>query len=99
LKDNSSNEFKEIMQKRLFSDLTIKVKDHSQEIRGHKLLLSDASPVFYEKLVKSQSTDYMHIDDLTFDIVKDMVNFIYDDKVQNLKDKAESLLQAAVLVS
>jgi hypothetical protein len=57
-KDQSSYELKQILQSRLFPDLTIKVQDHSQEIRANKLLLAEASPVFYEKLLSNQNFIY-----------------------------------------
>jgi hypothetical protein len=81
---------------RLLPDFTIKVKD--EEIKIHRLLLAEASEVFLEKCLDLGNPNTLEINDLEFEIVREIVNFIYDGRVGNIADNAESLLKAAILV-
>ncbi len=96
IRNFDSKSFQQLVDLRLLPDFTIKVKD--EEIKVHRLLLAEASGVFLEKCLDLGNPNTLEINDLEFEIVREIVNFIYDGRVGNIADNAESLLKAAILV-
>jgi speckle-type POZ protein len=89
----SSSKLEQICRNRFFTDLTIKVQDKS--IRAHKLLLAENSLILYSKLLLHENQNVLELDDVSFEIAQEMINFIYDGKVQDMEKNVDALLEAA----
>lgn len=71
--------FKQLLRERNFTDITIKVKDES--IRAHKILLAQKSPVWKEQMLSSENQNVLELEDVEFEIAKEILDFIYDDAI------------------
>ncbi|XP_065200076.1 speckle-type POZ protein B-like [Planococcus citri] len=69
-----------------------------KEFRAHKAILAARSPVFaamFEHNMKEKRLNKVVITDVTDEVLREMLRFIYTGKVQNLATMADSLLAAA----
>jgi speckle-type POZ protein len=92
-KASKSKEFDKItdlFQKRSFTDFKIHI--HDKSIKAHKILLAANSPMFAE-VVENQN--YLRLHYFEFEVVEEMVNFIYDGKVSDMGRFAKPLLEVA----
>lgn len=79
-----------------FKDITFKVK--TQKIKAHKMMLTLRSPVFaarFKNKVYEEQTSNDEIKDIKPAIFQKMLQFIYTDKVENLKEFSIELYYAA----
>lgn len=70
----------------------------NKEFRAHKAILAARSPVFaamFEHNMKERRLNKVVITDVTDDVFREMLRFIYTGKVQNLPNMADTLLAAA----
>jgi hypothetical protein len=82
---------------KMFCDLTLKVGDKS--IKANKLFLAEASRTFYRQLTQNEGRRQIEITDLSFEVAEQMIEFIYEDKIEDMARYAKDLLVAANLVS
>uniref|UniRef100_A0A0K0F5V0 Speckle-type POZ protein (inferred by orthology to a human protein) n=1 Tax=Strongyloides venezuelensis TaxID=75913 RepID=A0A0K0F5V0_STRVS len=79
-----------------FYDCTIKVGENN--IRAHKSIVSSCSLVFRamftSKLSESQ-TSIVEINDFRYEVVKEMINYIYKDSTSNLEEMGIEILAIA----
>lgn len=97
-----SSDFQRLFERELFTDVLIKVRDEGglkwHEIRAHKALLIARSSVFEAMLTRDmieKRRNEIEISDLDFDVVKELLGFIYTGFVGNLEKYAIDLLLAA----
>jgi len=80
-----------------FSDLEIQVRGVA--FAAHKNILAAGSPVFSAMLqaegFTEQKTNILKIDDLEPPVVKEMLRFLYTDRVEKMDEFAKDLLMAA----
>lgn len=79
-----------------YSDVVIEVDQH--EIKAHKIILAFHSPVFramFDSDIQEAATNRVIIDDLDYDVVDEMLQFIYAGEAPNLEIMADRLLGAA----
>lgn len=67
--------------------------DDGKELKAHKLILSAQSPVFKAKLEAAEGR--VVIKDMTLEVAKELLKFLYTGKVEALDTLAEELLSAA----
>lgn len=68
------------------------------KIRAHRLILSIRSKVFramFEHDTKEKAENKIQVKDIEGSVLKEMINFIYSDKVENIEEYAHVLLIAA----
>ena len=86
--------FNEVM---AFSDLEIQVR--GVNFAAHKIVLAAGSPVFAAMFqaegFTEQKTNILKIDDLEPLVVKEMLRFLYTDRVEKMDELAKDLLMAA----
>ncbi|XP_057318997.1 speckle-type POZ protein-like [Microplitis mediator] len=78
------------------SDVVITVGD--KKFQAHKLILGTRSPVFdaiFSHDMKEKKENEIEIPDVDPEIFKKLLEFIYTDKVSDLDDNAEELLEVA----
>ncbi|XP_071580436.1 speckle-type POZ protein-like isoform X1 [Temnothorax nylanderi] len=81
-----------------FSDITVLV--HGREIQAHKAILA-AQSHYFSRMLKSEmlekQTNYVKIEDIDYETVREMLRFIYTGKVENPENlgKITDLLVAA----
>ncbi|XP_064487780.1 speckle-type POZ protein-like isoform X1 [Ornithodoros turicata] len=79
-----------------FTDLTIVAENKT--FRVHKVLLAARSPVFHAMFMndmKEKQESLVEVKDLSADVVREMLTFVYTDEAPNLCSMACDLLQAA----
>lgn len=78
------------------SDVTLRVD--GIEIKAHKAFLISRSPVFqamFEHDMREKGENVVDILDLKYNIVKELLRFIYAGKVNNIQNRASELLEAS----
>jgi hypothetical protein len=85
-----ADQLKIIYQERSFTDLEIKVKDRSLKV--HKVLLAASSSVLRQRLLELPEGSALELDDLDAEVAEEMVNFVYDRKVQEMEKYSKQLL-------
>ncbi|XP_008560580.1 speckle-type POZ protein [Microplitis demolitor] len=90
------DDLEELFASKLKSDVVLIVND--KRIKAHKSILIARSPVlaamFMHNTVENKNSE-INIVDLKAEIIEKMIKFIYTDKVENIDDDAEYLLEAA----
>ena len=79
-----------------FSDVTFIVDE--KKLKAHRCILAVASPILssmFQKCEEGISTNVLKISDLSYEIVKEMLRFIYLKNVELLPDVAHELIAAA----
>ncbi|KAJ8675313.1 hypothetical protein QAD02_011099 [Eretmocerus hayati] len=78
-----------------FSDVKIIVKDKT--IHAHKLLLSDYDVfvAMFEHDMREKKENVIHIEDFEFEVILELIRFIYTGKVHNIGRIVQDLLIAA----
>lgn len=80
----------------ILTDTTL-VTEHSQEIHAHRCILA-RSPVFhamFQNDMKEKQTGEVYINDISYEVLKEMVFFMYSDRVNDLDTIAGDLMLAA----
>ncbi len=80
-----------LFNQRYFTDYEIQIQGKS--IKVHKVVLAASSPMFASWIENRQYG--LKFDNLKFEIVQEMINFIYDGKVKEMGKYAPSLLKIA----
>lgn len=104
--DGKINELPLLFQNNLESERLFHDKDFSdailnvdgEELKVHKAILASKSPVFYAMFcnnTKEANDNLVEINDFSFDVIKDMVQYIYTGDVKDLEKHPEDLLAAA----
>ncbi|KAI1722545.1 BTB/POZ domain-containing protein [Ditylenchus destructor] len=93
-----ADDYLKLLKEDLLTDFTIKVND--KEIRVHKAILAARSPVFSAMLsheaTSESKTGILVIQDVEFNVVKEMLNFIYCGRSSSeINELASDLLIAA----
>lgn len=91
---HSSIKLQQICRNKFFTDVTIKVQGKS--IEAHKFLLAESSLVLYSRMLLHKNQNILELDGLDFEVVQEMINFIYEDRVLDLKKNVDALLTAAL---
>ncbi|XP_057334006.1 speckle-type POZ protein-like [Microplitis mediator] len=90
------DDLEELFDSKLKSDVVLIVGD--KKIKAHKSILIARSPVlaamFMHNTVENKNNE-INIIDIKAEIIEKMIKFIYTDKVENIDDDAEYLLEAA----
>lgn len=78
-----------------YYDVTFVVGD--KKIKAHKCLLAAVSPIFDQLLSngKKLANKVINITDVSFEIMNELIKFIYTKKISNLQDIAHELIAAA----
>jgi speckle-type POZ protein len=71
------------------------LKVDGKPIKTHKLFLAEASPKFHELLLERESMKVLTLTDLDFESAQNMVDFLYEDKIQDMGKLGKSLLKSA----
>ncbi|XP_057318363.1 speckle-type POZ protein-like A [Microplitis mediator] len=95
LKPKITDDFEKFFDKKINVDVILIVGD--VKFHAHKTILSARSPVLASVLHRMQESNnnILMISDVAPEIFRDMLRFIYTDKVDDLDSKAVSLLQVA----
>lgn len=96
-----SHKVQQILQNRFFADLTLIAQKPDQQIKVHKVLLAEASPVLYAKMLLDQNHNVMELD-LPYEVLLEVVNFLYNgiiEKEYMINSNVKHLLKAADEVS
>lgn len=86
----------DILESGRFSDITLICQ--GKEFKAHKIILASRSPVFsamFEHGMKESRESIVEIPDIEPEIMKELLKFIYYEKVDNLEKHACSILVAA----
>jgi speckle-type POZ protein len=78
---------------RCFTDLEIKIKNRSLE--AHKVFLASSSSVLRKRLWKNQQSNVLELNDLDFEVAEQMINFVYDGKVERMEKYSKELLMVS----
>ena len=93
--------FAHLFDSRIMADVKFLVKD--EEIGAHLAIVVSASPVMAAMLepnkFKEGLTRTVHVSDIEPSVFKELLRYVYTGKVQNLKQMAEPLFVAALLIS
>jgi speckle-type POZ protein len=87
----------EIYKQRKFTDLTLQFGDKS--IKVHRALLAACSPLLNSRFNElPENSNVLDLEDVgvEFEVAEHMVNFVYDEKVEEMEKYAKPLLAAAV---
>jgi hypothetical protein len=82
-----------LLQSMEFSDLTLVVR--GKLINAHKLVLAGASPYFQTNLLANKNLHQLELDKYEFEVINDVINFIYGRKLENLKSFVRNIYEAA----
>lgn len=96
LEDNDGEDFARLLEDKTFSDLTFVVG--GKELNAHKNVLALKSPVFlslFNEEVKNKKESLVEIKDIEYDVMKELLRYVYTRKVENLTEHAKALLAAA----
>ncbi|XP_044731587.1 speckle-type POZ protein B-like [Chrysoperla carnea] len=92
-----SDDFGILFETKKFSDAILSVAD-GREVQVHKYILAARSPVFaamFEHEMKELKDNHVKIIDVDYEILHELLQFIYTGKVENLEIMADELLAAA----
>lgn len=97
---NILNHYDSLLDSKLFSDFKIICyADHTaKEIYVHKIVLSRIQyfkNLFVSECYRENNENQMTLDDFSYNVVKEMLRFIYTGSVQQLSTLASDLLMAA----
>lgn len=93
---NCPTKLEKLLENQDFSDTVLKVC--GQKLKVSKAILAAKSPVFYAMFchnTKETKENLIRIDDFSFDVIKDMVKFIYTGNIENFENHVDDLLAAA----
>lgn len=88
--------FEKLLKNQDFCDATLDVS--GKELKVHKAILAAKSPVFYAMFsnnTKEANENLVKIDDVTFDVMKDVVQFMYTGFIKNFENHAHEVLIVA----
>lgn len=80
----------------MFTDVTVVVGE--RQIRAHKVVLATHSPVFEAMLranMQESNQNVIKIDDFEYEVVQEMMTYIYSDSSPKIENLVGSLLKAA----
>jgi hypothetical protein len=81
----------------MFTDFTIRAQ--GKPIKVHKVFLAESSQYFFSLFSDQENKRVMDLDkDINFETAEKMIDFIYEDKVENMQVFAKPLMIAAKLV-
>lgn len=95
-KRRRSEEFRSLFENQKFCDITLLVGQ--QSLRAHKAILVARSPVFaamFEHNMKERKQNRVTIVDVEYNVLREMLVYIYTDESPNMKDMANELLVVA----
>ncbi|XP_054163686.1 speckle-type POZ protein-like [Oppia nitens] len=93
---NLSENYSDLLKEGKYSDVKLIVD--GTELPAHKSILSARSPVFnamFSSDMSENRENIIRIDDLTKEVIEELLNFIYSGKVTNLSKVSKELLSAA----
>lgn len=93
-------DFKSILNNGNFSDMTFVIS--GKELRAHKAFIGARSPVFaamFSNECKESKENKVIISDVSFEVFKEMLQFIYTNQVKQIDKYAKELLIASDKVS
>jgi speckle-type POZ protein len=91
-----SDDFCKLFESQDFADVILSAS--GQQLHAHKAVLSTRSPVFlamFRHDMLETRSNRVEIEDIRYDVLREMVHFIYTGRTPNLIDMACELLQAA----
>lgn len=97
LVSSHSNHFEKLLLSERFSDVKL-VTSCGREILAHKNILAARSPAFsamFEHDMMEKKLNEVQISDVDYDVLKEMLRFIYADRVENVENLAGELIVAA----
>ncbi|CAG2168295.1 unnamed protein product [Oppiella nova] len=93
---NLSQDYSALLKDGKYAD--VKIIADSQELKAHKAILSARSPVFnamFSSEMLETRENVIRIDDLSHEVVSELLTFMYSGKVANLSKVSKELLSAA----
>lgn len=90
------NDFGTLFEYQDFNDVTLSVG--RRKLKAHKAILGARSPVFeamFKYDMKENLLNDVNITDVEYEVLKEMLRFMYTEKIQNLKEVQLGLLIAA----
>lgn len=94
---SQSRDFEQLLDDETFSDVKF-VFEHNKELRAHKNILSARSRVFaamFKHGMKESNENLVCIFDVDYDVMREVLRYIYAEKVNGIKPIAAELLIAA----
>jgi speckle-type POZ protein len=91
LKSKEARRLNILYEARVFTDITIKAQNRS--IKAHKALLAACSPVLATQLLQDKNMKVLKLS-VDFELLEEMINFIYDGQVED-QEKIAKLLAVA----
>lgn len=88
--------FRNIFKERKYTDVTLNVQ--GKEIEAHKVILSARSPVFHN-LLEDTINDHIDIDDVDYQVMHNVIEFIYTDVAPDIEEITTKLMFASAVYS
>ena len=89
----SSLDFETLLAGGKFADVTLVVE--GQELKAHKAILAARSPIFAEMFANDEQKSRVIIDDVSLEVFKELLYYIYTAKTDAYRQFAAELLAAA----
>uniref|UniRef100_A0A0N5CEC8 BTB domain-containing protein n=1 Tax=Strongyloides papillosus TaxID=174720 RepID=A0A0N5CEC8_STREA len=89
-------DYSKMFESQLFTDCIVKVED--TEIKVHKAVLANRSPVFHDvfnSMSKNLQTNVVEINNFRVEVVEKMLKYIYTDDISDIKNMASEILAIA----
>ncbi len=96
-KQIDKKEFREIYKQREFTDLSLKFGFKS--IKTHRVLLASRSGLLKDRLSElPEDSNFLDLQDtgVEFEVAEQVINFLYDERVDDMEKHAKPLLAAAI---
>jgi len=91
-----SEDFSSLLRQEEFTDITFIVD--GQQFNAHKAIVAARSPVFramFKHGMMESETNQIKVPDVTSDVFRQLLNFIYTGKCEDIQEHADTLLAAA----
>lgn len=94
--ENEFDDFEVLLENGMFSDIVLEM-NNGKKLKAHKNILAARSPIFFEMLATDakKNTFEIEIKDVDYEIMKEILSFMYTGKIKNIKQEAISILVAA----
>lgn len=83
--ENASSSLLEYFTTMKICDILIHVQD--QQIRAHKIVLSDNSTIWHDLFIKDETLATLHIVDFDYDTIEQLIAYMYTGKIKQVTDQ------------
>lgn len=94
--ENEFDDFGVLLENGMFSDIVLEMND-GKKLKAHRNILAARSPIFFEMLASDAKKNNFEIEikDVDYEIMKEILSFMYTGKIRNIRQEAISILIAA----